>query len=383
MTPALGEQLPSLDRGMARTVRKCDHPLQQGLRNGSFVSTTVDPMRGQRSRGQLWAFVYLAVQQLLRLLVLSFRSERSNGIELLALRHEVAILRRQMGRPAYRPADRALLAALSRLLPRSQWGTFGVTPGTLLAWHRRLVARRWTYARRSSGRPPIDRETTALVVRLARENPRWGYRRIQGELLKLGVRLAASTIARIMKDQGLGPAPRRNGPTWRQFLRVQASGVVATDFFHVDTVLLKRLYVLFFIELGRRRVWITGVTAHPNAAWVIQQARNITGDLTDADIAAKFLVRDRDTKYVASFDEVFKAEGTEILKTPFRTPNANAFAERFVRTVRSECFDHLLIVNEAHLERVLVVTPVITTAIAPIRGSLKRFRRWKEPFPSR
>jgi len=184
------------------------------------------------------------------------------------------------------------------------------------------VARRWTYARRSSGRPPIDRETTALVVRLARENPRWGYRRIQGELFKLGVRLAASTIARIMKDHGLGPAPRRNSPTWCQFLRVQASGVVATDFFHVDTVLLKRLYVLFFIELGRRRVWITGVTAHPNAAWVIQQARNITGDLTDADIAAKFLVRDRDTKYVASFDEVFKAEGTEILKTPFRTPNA-------------------------------------------------------------
>jgi transposase InsO family protein len=310
-------------------------------------------MRGQLSRGQLWAFVYLAVQQLLRLFVLSFRSERSNGIELLALRHEVAILRRQMGRPAYRPADRALLAALSRLLPRSQWGTFGVTPGTLLAWHRRLVARRWTYARRSSGRPPIDRETTALVVRLARENPRWGYRRIQGELFKLGVRLAASTIARIMKDHGLGPAPRRNGPTWRQFLRVQASGVVATDFFHVDTVLLKRLYVLFFIELGRRRVWITGVTAHPNAAWVIQQARNITGELTDADIAAKFLVRDRDTKYVARFDEVFKAEGTEILKTPFRTPNANAFAEQFVRTIRSECFDHLLIVNEAHLERVL------------------------------
>jgi transposase InsO family protein len=310
-------------------------------------------MRGERSRGQLWAFVYLAIQQLLGLLVLSFRSERSNGIELLALRHEVAILRRQVGRPAYRPADRALLAALSRLLPRSQWGTFGVTPGTLLAWHRRLVARRWTYARRSSGRPPVDDQTIVLVMRLAEENPRWGYRRIQGELLKLGVRLAASTIARIMQDHGLGPAPRRNGPTWRQFLRAQASDVVATDFFHVDTVLLKRLYVLFFIELGRRRVWVTGVTAHPNAAWVIQQARNVTGDLTDADIAAKFLVRDRDTKYVASFDEVFKAEGTEILKTPYRTPNANAFAERFVRTVRSECLDHLLIVNEAHLECVL------------------------------
>jgi putative transposase len=167
------------------------------------------------------------------------------------------------------------------------------------------------------------------------------------------VRLAASTIARILKDRDLGPAPRRRGPTWRQFLRVQASGIVATDFFHVDTVLLERLYVLFFIELGRRRVWITGVTAHPNAAWVTQQARNVTGDLADADIAVKFLVRDRDTKYVASFDEVFKAEGTEIVKTPFRTPTANAFAERFVRTVRSECLDHLLVVNEAHLERLL------------------------------
>jgi len=310
-------------------------------------------MRGQRSRGHLWAFVYLSVRQLLGLLVLFFRSERSNGIELLALRHEVAILRRQVGRPAYRPADRALLATLSRLLHRSQWDTFGVTPGTLLAWHRRLVARRWTYPHGSPGRPPINDQTSALVLRLAKENPRWGYRRIQGELMKLGVRLAASTIARIMKDHGLGPAPRRNGPTWRQFLRAQASGVVATDFFHVDTVLLKRLYVLFFIELGRRRVWITGVTAHPNTAWVIQQARNVTGDLTDADIAAKFLVRDRDTNYVASFDEVFKAEGTEILKTPFRTPNANAFAERFVRTVRSECLDHLLIVNEPHLEGVL------------------------------
>jgi putative transposase len=167
------------------------------------------------------------------------------------------------------------------------------------------------------------------------------------------VRLAASTIAKVLKDHGLGPAPRRSGPTWRELLRTQASGVVATDFFHVDTVALKRLYVLIFIELGRRRVRITGVTAHPNAARVTQQARYVTGDLADADMTAKFLVRDRDTKYVASFDEVFKADGTKILRTPYRTPHANAFAERFVRTVRSECLDHLLAVNEAHLERVL------------------------------
>ena len=310
-------------------------------------------MRRRRARGQLWAFVYLAVCHLLGLALLFLRTEQSKDVELIALRHEVAILRRQAGRCAYEPADRALLAALSRFPPRSSWATFGVTPATLLSWHRRMVARRWAYPHRPPGRPPVDDATTALVVRLARENPRWGYRRIQGELLKLGVHLAASTIARIMKHHGLGPAPRRSGPTWREFLRTQASGVVATDFFHVDTVSFKRLYVVFFVELGRRRIWITGVTAHPHAAWVTQQARNVTGDLADAGITAKFLVRDRDTKYVRSFDEVFKAEGAEILRTPFRTPNANAFAERFVRTVRSECLDHLLVVNEAHLERIL------------------------------
>jgi transposase InsO family protein len=179
----------------------------------------------------------------------------------------------------------------------------------------------------------------------------WDFGALQ--LLKLEVRLAASTIAKLMKDHGLGPAPRRSGPTWREFLRAQASGIVATDFFHVDTVWFNRLYVLFFIELGHRRVWITGVTDHPNAAWVTQQARNAAGDFADAESTAKFLVRDRDTKYVGNFDEVLRSEGTEILKTPFRTPNANAFAERFVRTVRSECLDHLLVVNERHLEHIL------------------------------
>ena len=207
-------------------------------------------MRGNRAHGQLWALVYLAAGHLLGLVVLSFRSERSKEIELLALR---------------------------RLLPRSHCAAFGVTHGTLLAWHRRLVAQRWTSPHRLPGRPPVDDETTALVVRMAEENPRWGYRRIQGELCKLGVHLAASSIAWIMKEHGLGPAPRRCGPTWRQFLRAQEYGILATDFFHVDTVWLKQLYVLFFVELGRRRIWITGVTAHPHNAWVTQQARNVTG----------------------------------------------------------------------------------------------------------
>jgi transposase InsO family protein len=188
---------------------------------------------------------------------------------------------------------------------------------------------------------------------MAGENPKWGYRRIQGELIKLGVHLAASTIARIMKDRGLAPAPRTPGPSWRAFLRSQARGIVATDFFTVDTVLFKRLYVLFFIDLGRRRVWITGVMEHPNAPCVTQQARNTAGDLDEAGIKVKFLLRDRDTKYVTSFDTVFTAVGARILKTPYRTPNANACAERFVKTIRSECLDHLLIVNARHLERVL------------------------------
>jgi len=304
-------------------------------------------------RGGLWAFVYVSLPHLLGLVIVVMRSESANQVELLALRHEVAVLRRQVARPTYRPCDRAFLAAVSRVLPRSSWSSFSVTPATLLAWHRRLVAKRWAYPHRGPGRPPIDKETTALVVRLVRENPRWGYRRIQGELGKLGVALAASTVARIMKDRGLGPAPRRSGPTWRSFLSAQAAHIVATDFFCVDTLCLKRLYVLFFIELGRRRVWITGVTAHPDAAWVTQQARNVTGDLDDKGVPVKFLLTDRDTKYVVSFDEVFRSEGARILRTPFRTPNANAHAERFVRTVRSECLDHLLIVNAGHLERIL------------------------------
>jgi putative transposase len=305
-------------------------------------------------RAQLWAFIFLAFRRTLELLVLVFRSQESKEIELLALRQEVAVLRRQVKRPAYGPADRAVLSALSRLLPRSRWQqVFSVTPATLLSWHRRLVARRWTYPHRRPGRPPVDKETRDLVVRLAKENARWGYRRIQGELIKLGIRLAASTIAQIMKEHHLGPAPRRSGPTWRQFLRTQAVHVVATDFFHVDTVLLKRLYVLFFIELGRRRVWITGVTEHPNGMWVTQQARNVTSDLEGHEVVTKFLVRDRDTKYTSSFDEVFRAVGARVLETPFRTPNANAYAERFVRSVRSECLDHLLVLNERHLVRIL------------------------------
>jgi putative transposase len=339
-------------KAAARKVRKLDRALELALLRTQIRGATVATMRRRRAQSQLWAFAYLALRRLLELAVLLIRSDASKEAELLVLWHEVAILRRQVKRPAFDPADRALLAALSRLLPRRSWSAFGVTPETLLAWHRRLVARRWTYPHQRPGRPRVDDETTALVLRLGRENPRWGYRRIQGELLKLGMRLAPSTIAKILADAGLGPAPRR-GMKWRAFLKAQATSVVATDFFTVDTALLRQLYVLFFIELGRRRVWITGVTDHPNGPWVTQQARNVTMDLDDHGVTPRFLIRDRDTKYVGSFDEIFRSEGAQILQTPFRTPNANAHAERFVRTIRSECLDHTLILNARHLKRLL------------------------------
>ena len=193
----------------------------------------------------------------------------------------------------------------------------------------------------------------ALVVRLAAENPRWGYRRLQGELLKLGVRLAASTVARILKDEGLNPAPRRTGPTWSEFLRAQAAHVVATAFFTVDAVFPRRLYVLIFLELGRRRVWIGGVTEHPDAAWVTQQARNVCTELDEADVDLRFVLLDRDAKYVAGFDQVFPSNGARILRSAVQAPNMNAHAERFERSIRSECLDHLIVLSQRHLVRVL------------------------------
>jgi len=255
-------------------------------------------------------------------------------------------------RPVYRTSDRAFLAAASRLLPRGAWRSFVVGPETLLRWHRELVRRKWTRAQRRPGRPAIDPETRNLVLRLAKENPRWGYRRIQGELLGLGIRLSATSIATILRRSGLPPAPRR-GPTWRQFLRSQASGILACDFFTIETILLKTYYVLFFIELKTRRVHLAGVTRNPDGAWVTQQARNLSGDLIETGVAPHFLIRDRDTKFTRSFDSVFEADGARVIATPIRAPNANAHAERWVGTARSECLDWTLIHGRRHLERVL------------------------------
>jgi putative transposase len=217
-----------------------------------------------------------------------------------------------------------------------------------LRWQRELERRKWTYRRRPAGRPPLDPELRELMLRLARENPRWGCVRIQGELRKLGVRVDATTIRTLLRRHRLGPAPRRTGPSWAEFLRAQAHGVLACDFFTVETVWLLTLYVLFWIEHGSRRVHLAGVTANPDCAWVTQQARNLAIDEQLEDM--RFLIHDRDAKFCGPFDAIVRSEGVRVIETPFRAPRANAVAERWIRTVRSECLDHLLIVGRRHLD---------------------------------
>ncbi|MDA8357426.1 MAG: integrase core domain-containing protein [Actinomycetota bacterium] len=298
---------------------------------------------------------YLALCRLLGLVRSSRRDELDKDIELMMLRHEVRILERQVhGRVRYRPVDRAILAAWSRLLPRSRWRSFLVTPETLLRWHRDLSKRKWRRWRRQRGpgRPPLPDEIVELILRLGRENRSWGCVRIQGELRGIGIRVSATSIRRTLRRNGLGPAPRR-GPTWAEFLRSQAKGILATDFFTVDTAAFRQFHVLFVIEIHSRAVHILGVTEHPTAVFVTQVARNLVGDLAERGRSFRFLIRDRDAKFTTSFDEVFTSESIDVIKTPVRSPRANAFAERWVRTVRSECLDWTLIAGRRHLEHVL------------------------------
>jgi putative transposase len=303
----------------------------------------------------IFSAVYLLVRSLLGCLRVLARGEVSKDAELLVLRHENAVLRRQIGRVRYQLGDRLWLAAVSKLVPRHRWGeVFAVTPATLLAWHRRLVARKWDYtSRRRPGRPSTAASIRKLVIRMATDNPGWGNRRVQGELVKLRHQIAASTVWQILHDAGMDRAPRRTGPTWKQFLTAQARGILAADFIHVDTVLLRRIYALIVIEHGTRRVHLAGITAYPDGSWTTQAARNVLMDLGQRAASVKFLIRDRAGQFTGSFDAVFTAEGIRVLRSPPQAPRANAICERIIGTLGRELFDQLLIVNEHHLRRVL------------------------------
>ena len=272
----------------------------------------------------LLKIVYLLTCRVLGLAALGFRGDRAKDAELFVLRHENAVLRRNVGRARYEPGGRVWLAALARLLPRRRWSRiFPVTPATLLAWHRQLAGSKYgTSRRRKPGRPPTAPGVGRLVVRLAKENPLWGHRRIHGELAKLGVTVALSTVWKILRAAGIDPAPRRSGPTWRQFLHAQAAGILAVDFLQVDTVLLRRLYVLVFIEHGTRRMHLGGVTASPAGDRTVQQARNLALTLTLGERfeSIGFLIRDRGPDFTASFDAVFQAAGTRIVRTAVQAP---------------------------------------------------------------
>ena len=303
----------------------------------------------------VWSFAYLAIRNLFALVLLLARSDRSKELEILVLRHELRVLRRRTVRPRIDPPDRALLAALSQALPRRVWAAFSVRPETLLRWHRGLVARRWTYPHRQPGRPPLERPRRELILRLARENPHWGYQRIAGELKTLGVAASATTVRKVLAAARVPPAPERARQSWRSFLRQQAASVLACDFFTVETVGLRRIYVLFFLSLATRRVGFIACTANPTGAWATQQARNLTMQLGEQEWPLRLLVHDRDRKFSRAFDDVLRCEGIEVIRTPVQAPNANAFAERWVRTVRNDCLDRIFILGRRHLERVLCV----------------------------
>jgi putative transposase len=300
----------------------------------------------------LWTFVYLVVRNLFALVWLLARPRRSKDFEILLLRHELAVLRRQSTRPSLTRADRALFAAVSRAVPRAASTNLAVKPDTVLRWHRQLVARRWTYGHRKAGRPPLERSLRELILRLARENPHWGYKRIVGELEGLGISVSATSVRKVLLAAGLQPAPRRMHSAWRGFLRAQAASVLACDFLTVETAFLQRIYVLFFISLATRRIEYVACSSNPDGRWVAQQARNLVIQFGD-EHPFRFLIHDRDTKFSHAFDEVFRSEGIRVIRNPVQAPNANAYAERWIRMLRSDCLDRILILGRRHLEHVL------------------------------
>ncbi len=316
------------------------------------------PAIGEGMKHMLWAILTHLTGFVVDLLVGARRAEQAKDLEIALLRHQLRLLqRRAPGLPRLSRWEKLTFAVLAAKLSRLTTGSRArlaravllVRPGTVLKWHRELVRHKWTYRRLcAGGRPPIAAEIEALLLRLAAENPRWGYGRLQGELHKLGHALGRSTIRDILKRRCVPPAPLRSqrATSWRQFLAQHRDVLLASDFFTVETIFLKTLYALFFIEVSTRRVHLAGCTAHPTAAWVTQQARNLAWTLHESGQPARYLIHDRDVKFPMAFDMVFAAEGVEVIHTPYRAPNANAYAERWVRSARAECFDHLLIAGE-------------------------------------
>ena len=302
----------------------------------------------------LFAVVYAWLRLLLDLVDVRLRVNDPEA-ELLLLRHQLRVVRRQVKRPQLNTADRVIMAALSRLVDRGAWAGLLVQPETVLGWHRQLVRRKWAAFgnRRGPGRPGLDPELQKLILEMARDNPGWGCVRIQGELIKLGFRVSATAIRKLLRTNRIGPAPLRSGLTWKKFLQAQASAILVGDFFSVDTVFLKRLYVLIYMELASRRVIRIAVTDRPDAAWVAQQARNLAFELEEHRPQVRFLIHDHDNKFGGGSDLVFQGESIEVIKTPIAAPKANSHMERQVGSTRRECLDWLLIVNRTHLERVL------------------------------
>jgi putative transposase len=301
--------------------------------------------------------VFLLITRTVSWLRLSRRKEAWKTAEILLLRHQLTVLQRQQPRrPHLNWADRALLATLLAVIPkaRRQGLRLLVTPDTILRWQRDIIRRRAARSiRGKTGRPPTHRDIKALVLRLARENPGWGYRRLHGELAGLGVKIAASTVWQILKNAGIDPTPQRTAPTWSVFLRSQAEAILACDFFTADLLDGTQAYVLAVIEHATRRIRILGVTLHPTGEWTAQQARNLMMDLGEQSHRVKFMIRDRGSNYTASFDAVLAGAGIRSVLCNIRTPRMNAIAERWIGGCRRELLDRTLIWNQGHLRRIL------------------------------
>jgi hypothetical protein len=298
----------------------------------------------------LFAFVYSWLRLFLDLVDVRLRVHDPEA-ELLLLRHQLRVVRRQVKRPQLNTADRTIMAALSQRMNRAALAGMLVQPETVRGWHRELVRRRWAAfgPRRGPGRPGLDPGLQQLILRMAKDNPSWGCVRVRGELLKLGHVVSATAIRMLLRRNRIGPAPLRSRQTWKAFLRAQASAIVLTDFLSVDTVLLNRLYVLLYMELATRRVIWFAVTDRPDAQWVSQQARNVSWELNQLGVPARFLIHDHDDKYGGGSDRVFEADGMAVIKTPIAAPRANSHIERQIGSTRRECIDWLLILNRRHL----------------------------------